>query len=155
MESAFDFGNCRVAPKIPLPYIGDTSLDVIIFVGTALWYRVYQWHRDALASNQVESTSVKGGKGIQQQQDDHVHHRSTIIKPHKDAGLYEFIDLCVERKKYLRKVGDPEAIRRDKVKRILLEAKTRSHGHLGLSPEKLVNERERLHPAQSLSNLSH
>ena len=128
------------APIIPLPYIGDTSLDVIIFVGTSIFYRVYQWRRDALARS---ASSRKEEERLRKR--DNAIHRAKTVEGYKDSGLYEFMDKCVERKRHLRKVGDPERARREKMKRISAESKSNLKGSLGLSPEKLQVERQRLH----------
>jgi hypothetical protein len=134
-----------VAPEIPLPYIGDTPLDVIIFVGTAIYYRLYQWRRDS-----CDALSRQEGKPpcSHREQDNNLVHRAKTIEGYKDSGLYEFMDKCVERKRHLRKVGDPELARREKMKRISAESKSKLTGNLGLSPEKLLLERQRLQPAK-------
>ncbi|KAI2489879.1 hypothetical protein MHU86_24694 [Fragilaria crotonensis] len=95
-----------VAPIIALPYIGDTPLDVIIFVGTALYYRVYQWRRDSC--NAVSRQEDESRRSHPEQNNDNIIHRAKAIEGYKDSGLYEFMDKCVERKRHLRKVGDPE-----------------------------------------------
>ena len=163
MSSTNTSRSTRTAPLIPLPYIGDTPLDVIIFVSTAIYYRVYQWRRDARARSLALALSACSGKEeerlyshslahshshLHREGDDNngVVHRAKTVQGYKDPGLYEFMDMCVEQKQHLRKVGDPELARREKMKRISAESKSKLTCGLGLSPEKLLVERQRLQP---------
>jgi hypothetical protein len=144
-----------VAPKIALPYLGETSLDVIVFVSTAIYYRIYQWRRDTVARRSTfgheESHFISDEKltlSAADHQDPHPHaiYRANTTEGFKDKGLYDFIDKCVESKQKLRKVEDPEAARRQKLRRLRAESMSKSDNHIQLSPHKLRAERQRLRP---------
>ena len=145
-----------VAPKITLPYLGETSVDVIVFVSTAISYRIYQWRRDVNCSR--GSCSAFGHARPHSNSDEQLTlsakdhpdphpssiYRAKTIEGFKDKGLYAFIDTCVESKRTLRKVEDPEVARRQKLKRLRAESLSKSNDQLHLSPQKLRVERQRL-----------
>ena len=128
----------KAARKIHLPYLGDTSLDVIFFVGSAVVFRIYQWRR-ARASQTDQQQPVLPSDPRQ----DYLARQAKKTNGFKDPGLYQFINTCVESKRNLRKVDDPEIARRKKVKRIRAKGQT-GNNSLGLSPDKLLVERQRL-----------
>ena len=144
-----------VAPKVSLPYLGETSLDVIVFVSTAIYYRIYQWRRDALARRGMfgqETSHFVSDDQLRLRATDHPDphpksiYRAKTIEGFKDKGLYAFIDKCVESKQKLRKVDDPEVARRQKLRRIRVEGLSKSDNQIHLSPQKLQVERQRLRP---------
>jgi hypothetical protein len=140
----------KPVPIIILPYLGEAPLDVILFVGTAVFYRIYQWRRGILSRTSDISGRKDDNRKNDMQKDksreDSLVHKATTYQPYKDPGLYDFMEQCKESRRKLRKVPDPNVTRQEKLKNLKSKQQSQSQGSLGLSPEKLVFERKRLNP---------
>jgi hypothetical protein len=134
-----------VVPKVDLPYIGPVSLDVLIFVGSAVTFRIYMFWRRRFFKNSTIGGDDKGRDlpaWRQRARASQKIHKAKSYKGRKDPGLEEVMDMCVETKRSLRKVVDPEIARREKMQRI--KSSQDGSGYLGMSPENLQSKRQGL-----------
>jgi hypothetical protein len=142
----------KPVPIIILPYLGEAPLDVLLFFGTALYYRIYQWRRGILSKRlsiqgpKDDSTTNEEDKKSDENRKNLPVHKATTYQPYKDPGLYDFMEQCKESRRKLRKVPDPNITRQEKLKNIKVRQQSQSQGALGLSPVKLAMERKRLTP---------
>jgi hypothetical protein len=114
------------------------SPDLALFLGTALWFRF--WRRRSGGSDR--GGNLRTGDPT----DEAELYQQKKERGFKDPSLYNFIDTCVETKKTLRKVEDPENARKEKLKTIRQAQQAKPRGPLGLSPDCLKNSREGLRP---------
>lgn len=128
---------------IDLPYFGQTSLEAVIFVGSAMIFRAYMWWRKPPRDKKKkkkptwkESTWKKPRKDTP--------HKAKEWKTYKDPSLYEFMDLAQEQKKKLKHVEDPALGRREKLKEMKMREKATPSGPLGLSQRLLQDKRQGL-----------
>jgi hypothetical protein len=142
-----------VVPKLDLPYLGPVAADVLLFVGTSLAFRIYQFWRRRVSDKGVSPDDDERPRNRQiksQREDEKTVHKAKSYKGHKDPGLYELIDQCKETRRSLRKVGDPEVNRKKKTKE--LRKSNNGGSYLGMSPDSLEQKRQALRSTPSNQN---
>lgn len=116
--------------------LGQISVDVLFFVGSAVSFRIFLWLKP-------ERGDVRD---VEQEAADYSLKKTNGFK---DPGLYEFMDTCMDTKQSLRKVQDPEETRKKKLDDILQADKAKPKGPLQLSPRRLEHTRKGLHRVQT------
>jgi hypothetical protein len=105
--------------KIDLFYFGPTSLDVIIFVGSAISFRCYLWwQRPWRDERNGRQSPPSGGDDTTSAYTAPPAHKAEEWKPHKDPSLYRFMAKAKEQKQNLRQVVDPEQAMKVKMQHI-------------------------------------
>lgn len=134
----------RLARKLNLPCFGETPTDVILFVASAMSFRVYLWWRQRRGSTDNGSGKTCWWKRTRRNSgaSESFPVKSTPLPECKDRGLYEFMNQAKEQKAKLKRVQDPEAVRRKKLKEIRNSVKP--SGPLELSNDLLKDKRGKL-----------
>lgn len=139
--------------KIDLFYFGPTSLDVIIFVGSAIACRGYLWwQRRWRDERDGRQSPPSGGDDSKIMYTAPPPHKAKEWKPYKDPSLYQFMAKAKEQKQKLRQVPDPEQARKVKMQQIKIRqcnssGTTRNTSgplSLGLSQRLLQDKRQGL-----------
>lgn len=138
-EPTKDGESRRLARKMNLPYFGETPTEVILFVASALSFRVYLWWRQQRGTSSGSDRKFWWKRGRHNSEPPV---KSTPLPECKDRGLYEFMDKAKEQKAKLRRVQDPEVARKKKLQDIRNSMKP--SGPLGLSDDLLKDKRGRL-----------
>jgi hypothetical protein len=128
--------------KIDIFYFGPTSLDVIIFVGSAIAFRGYLWCQRRWRDGRQSPPS--GGDDTTITYTAPPPHKAKEWRPHKDPSLYQFMAKAKEQKQKLRQVLDPEQARKVKMQQIKIRQCTSGPPRLGLSQRSLKDKRQGL-----------
>lgn len=130
---------------VNLPYAGAVSLDVFLFWSSTVLSRAYMFW-----INRRRKTDGNVGRGSN---NDHCRSSSpvkaTVVTGYKDESLYKTIQECQDVRKALRKVADPDLVRKEKKRQLAMQnlrykikGSDSSDGYLGMSPLSLQKARK-------------
>jgi hypothetical protein len=137
--------------SVRFPYMGHVSMDVLLFVGSSLCFRIHLFWRgwwkaatdSTLQHNHNDShhrNHINNNSKSRPPPDG----RATRYKPHKDPHLYAFIDLTQQQRSQLKKVPDPEESRQERLLQLKEQQKGKPSGPLGICDRLLQSKRSSL-----------
>lgn len=139
---------------VNLPYAGAISLDVFLFWSSAVLSRAYMFWTNR--RRKIDGDVGRGSNNNHCRSSSPV--KATVVTGYKDESLYKTIQEFQDVRKELRKVADPDLVRKEKKRQLAMQnlrckikGSASSDGYLGMSPLSLQNARKFLRhvePAQ-------
>jgi hypothetical protein len=131
----------RFPESVVLPRLGEVAMDTLMFCSSVVLGTMCIFYQSWRTNRHRKDRLNKPYVDPREEAHKHAWKRTNGFR---DQSLYAFMDTCVNRRKRLRKVIDPEAARKARVHEIKLSDQAKPKGPLGLSPDRLQIERGRL-----------